>query len=191
MNKIILYMFITLDGFIAGPNGEFDDYEPSVEEMQFANGLFGAASGIIFGRKTYEGFVSYWDTLDVADAATSAVDAEFATIFRKMNRIVVSRTLTHVEGRDTLITQNLFETLSKLKQQAAGHLLLICGPTLLATLIEHKLVDECLLWVKPKAIGRGMALFGEIKDLLQLKPSSVRVFESGCVLQHYEIDTRM
>ena len=48
MNKIILYMFTTVDGFIAGPNGEFDDYEPSVEEMQFANGLFGAAGGIIF-----------------------------------------------------------------------------------------------------------------------------------------------
>ena len=145
MNKIILYMFTTVDGFIAGPNGEFDDYEPSVEEMQFANGLFGSAGGIIFGRKTYEGFVSYWDTLDVADAATSATDAEFATIFRKMNRIVVSRTLDRAEGGDTLITQNLFETLSKLKQQADGDLLLICGPTLLATLIEHDLVDECLL----------------------------------------------
>ena len=30
MRKIVLYMFTTLDGFTAGPNGEFDDYEPSV-----------------------------------------------------------------------------------------------------------------------------------------------------------------
>jgi hypothetical protein len=37
MRKIVLYIFTTLDGFIAGPSGEFDDYEPSVEEAEFAN----------------------------------------------------------------------------------------------------------------------------------------------------------
>jgi dihydrofolate reductase len=53
-------LFTTLDGFIAGPNGEFDDYIPSDEEMRFANEFFRSADGVLFGRVTYEGFVSYW-----------------------------------------------------------------------------------------------------------------------------------
>jgi hypothetical protein len=52
MRKIVLYMFTTIDGFIAGPNGEFDDYEPSVEESKFANAFFSSADGILFGRIT-------------------------------------------------------------------------------------------------------------------------------------------
>ena len=65
MRKIILYMFMTLDGFVAGPNDEFDEFEPSQEEHRFANELFGAMDGVIFGRRTYEGFVEYSDSLDL------------------------------------------------------------------------------------------------------------------------------
>ena len=125
MGKIVLYMFTTVDGFIAGPNGEFDDYEPSAEEMEFANQLFGSAGGILFGRKTYEGFVAYWDTLDLSSQLTNAVDAEFAKIFRAMNRMVVSRTLEKAHGNDILIKTHLFEEISTLKQRTARDLLLI------------------------------------------------------------------
>jgi dihydrofolate reductase len=96
MRKIVLYMFTTLDGFIAGPNGEFDDYEPSVEEARFANAFFSSADGILFGRITYEGFVSYWDSLDLSDESISTTDIEFAKIFRKLTRVVISRTLDTV-----------------------------------------------------------------------------------------------
>src|ERR1043165_4956809 len=84
LRKVILYKFATLDGFIAGPNGEFDDYEPSAEEMQFANELFGSMDGVLFGRVIYEGFVDYWDTLDLTDPANNALDIEYARIFRKL-----------------------------------------------------------------------------------------------------------
>jgi dihydrofolate reductase len=49
--------------------------------MAFANELFGSTDGILFGRKTYEGFVSYWDALDPADASIRKADVEFARIF--------------------------------------------------------------------------------------------------------------
>lgn len=187
MRKVVLYMFTTLDGFIAGPNGEFDEYEPSAEEHQFANELFGAADGILFGRVTYAGFVDYWDALDLTDASIPPVEREFAQIFRKLTRVVFSKTLTSVDDKAILIKDNLAAEVQKLKQQAGSDLLLICGPELLATLVQLGLVDECRLLIKPTVLGRGKALFGDIAEKLDLKLLATRGFKSGCVLHHYQI----
>ena len=181
-----LYMFTTLDGFIAGPNGEFDDYEPSVEEAVFANEFFGSADGIVFGRMTYEGFVAYWDTLDLTDATLPRTDVEFAQIFRKLLRVVISRTLDQVDPKAILIKDNIAAEILRLKQQPGGYLVLICGPELLSTLVELGLVDEYRLLVKPRVLGQGKALFGNVRQKLRLKLSSTRVFESGVVMHHYQ-----
>ncbi len=185
MRKIILYMFTTLDGFVAGPNGEFDDYEPSREEHEFANSLFAATDGVVFGRKTYEGFVEYWDALNLADASVPKAEIEFAKIFAAMKRVVFSRTLKTVPENTVLIQSEYAKQVNALKQQPGRDLLLICGPELIATLVEHGLIDEYRIMVKPSALGRGTALFGGIGEKLRLKLMSTHVFESGTVMHHY------
>jgi len=186
MRKIVLYMFTTLDGFIAGPNGEFDDYEPSVEESKFANAFFSSADGILFGRITYEGFVSYWDSLDLSDESVSTTDIEFAKIFRNLTRVVISRTLDTVGANTILIKDNVAAEVLRLKQQPGGYLVLICGPELLSALVESGLVDEYLLLVKPRVLGHGKGLFESITKKLQLRLLSTKVFESGVVMNHYQ-----
>ena len=186
MRSVVLYMFTTLDGFVAGPNGEFLDYEPSGEEMAFANELFGSADGILFGRVTYEGFVSYWDALDATDATIGEDDVEFARIFRNMTRVVFSMTLDRVDGNAILIKDNIAAEVSKLKRQPGRDLLLICGPELLSTLVGLGLVDEFRILIRPMILGCGKALFGDIPERLQLKLVSTRIFESGVVMHHYE-----
>ena len=57
MGRVVLYMFMTADGFIAGPQGEFDSYEPSSAEQEMANEFFRGADAIMFGRVCYQGFV--------------------------------------------------------------------------------------------------------------------------------------
>ncbi|MBA2276700.1 MAG: dihydrofolate reductase family protein [Chloroflexia bacterium] len=185
MRKIAVYMFTTLDGFIAGPDGAFLDYEPPEEEMRFANELFASADGVVFGRVVYEGFVSYWDALDLTDTSNSAIDIEFARIFRGMTRVVVSRTLEQVEDNDILIKDDIAERIANLKQLPGRDLLLVCGPELLATLVGFGLVDEFRLLVRPLVIGRGMALFGDLRRQLQLELLATRVVASGNVLHHY------
>jgi dihydrofolate reductase len=180
-------MFTTLDGFIAGPNGEFDDYEPSAEEMRFANRLFASMDGILFGRVIYEGFVEYWDALDINDTSNNALDIEFAGIFRKLTRVVFSRTLEGVPENTILIKDNIAEEVSRLKQQPGNDLLLICGPELLASLVKDGLVDEYRIMVRPAVRGRGMALFGQIPESQQLQLMSIRVFESSTVMHHYQV----
>lgn len=186
MRRVVLYMLTSLDGFIAGPNGEFDDYEPSEEEHRFANEFFGHADGIFFGRKTYEGFVSYWDTLDVNDPATPAAEREFATLFRRTTSVVFSRTLDRVGERAVVIRNNLAGEVQKLKAgRPDGYFALVCGPELLGSLTEAGLVDEYCILVKPTVQGRGLSLFGQLQDKRRLTLIDTRAFGSGTVMHRY------
>lgn len=187
MQKLTLYMQPTIDGFISGPNGEFDDFEPAPDTHQFANDLFSSVDGVIFGRTTYEGFTGYWDTIDLTPTEGRELEVEFAKIFRSLKRVVFSRTLTEVAANTTLICDNPFEQLTAIKQQPGRGYLLVCGPELLSTLISHNLVDEIKLSVMPKVIGRGKALFGQIQTKPKLKLLSLQKFESGTILEHYSL----
>ena len=182
MRRISLFMHITLDGFICGPGGELDDLEPSLEEHEFANEQFAAADGVLFGRRIYEGFVEYWDALDTADPALGAIERRFATIFQGMTRTVVSRTLTTVDGRATLIRDDLVGRVRAIKEQPGGDLVLVCGPELLAALAGAGMVDEYVLLVHPLALGTGVALFGQLGQTLRLELAETRTFPSGTVL---------
>ena len=190
MRKIILFMSTSLDGFIAGlDNGDNTD-EPSSEEHAFANERFAAADTVLFGRTTYEGFIGYWDTLDLSDASVPTLEIEFARIFRSLKRVVFSRTLTHVADNALLIGETIAENVRQLKQQSGEDLLLVCGPELFAALVETGLVDELKLLISPKALGRGKSLFERLTHPMKLTLLNTREFDSGTVLHHYQINYR-
>lgn len=178
-------MFTTLDGFISGPNGAFDAFDPSEEELTFGNEFFRSVDGFLLGRVMYEGFVSYWDTLDLTDVSLSPATREFAEIFRKKARMVFSRTLEKVGDHAILLKDHLAAEVSRLKHQPGRDLALVCGPDLLATLIRLGVIDAYRLMVLPTALGRGRALFGDLQEGLKLKLVSTKVFASGTVLHHY------
>jgi dihydrofolate reductase len=184
MRNVVLSMFITLDGFIAGPNGEFDAFDPSEEELAFGNEFFRTVDGFLFGRVIYEGFVSYWDALDPTEGSLSPANREFARIFRTKTRVVFSRTLEKVDDA-ILIKDNIATEVAKLKHQPGRDLALVCGPVLLATFVRLGLIDEYRLMVLPTALGHGKALFGDLQEGLKLKLVATRVFTSGTVLHHY------
>lgn len=188
MSNLVLYMITSLDGFIAGPNGEFTDYEPSAEEMTFANQLFRNANAIVFGRVIYEGFVNYWDVLDLNDSTIPAYDREFAGMFREKARVVFSRTLDTVPANTTLIHENRAAEVMRFKEQSAGYSLLLCGPELLADLIHDGLVDECQILITPGVMGQGMALFGKLQRSVDFTLLGTQVFGSGSVLHHYRVN---
>lgn len=186
MRKLVSYMFTSLDGFIADQDGGLEWVPIDDELMRFANEYFGAADGIVFGRKVYEGFVDYWDGIDPTDASVTQLEVEFAGIFREMNRIVVSRTLDAVDGKAILVKDAVAETISDLKQRPGRDLLLICGPELRSTLTQRGLVDRHRVLVAPVVLGRGQPLFGEIGKPLRLQLVGSRFFDGGVVMLDYE-----
>ena len=151
----------------------------------FGNEFFRSVDGFLFGRVIYEGFVSYWDTLNLSDDSLSPANREFAHIFRHTTRAVFSRTLQQVDANAILVKDNIADEVAKLKQQPGRDLALVCGPELLATLVRLGMIDEYRLMVLPTALGLGKALFGNLQEALKLTLVSTRAFSSGTVLHHY------
>lgn len=187
MRQLVDYMFTSLDGFIADPDGELDWVPIDDELMVFANEYFGAAEGIVFGRNNYRTFVEYWDGMDHADPSVPVLEKEFSRIFRDMTRVVVSTTLERVDDpKAILIKDDVARTIEELKRQPGGDLLLISGPDLRATLTRAGLVDLHRILIVPVVLGAGVPLFGELDEPLRLRLVETKPFGNGIVLLDYE-----
>lgn len=182
MRKIIVFMATTLDGYFAGSDGEIDWHVVDEEFNQFAIDQLNAADMLLFGRVTYEGMASYWQTPSAA--ADSPVIAE------KMNtlpKIVFSRTLSNPDWQSTsLVKDHIPEMMAELKQQPGKDMLIFGSSNLAATFINLGLIDEFRLMVNPVVLGRGKPLFGGIEQPLKLKLLKTRSFNSGSVLHYYQ-----
>jgi dihydrofolate reductase len=179
-------MLVTLDGFIAAPDGNLDAFDVDDEMMRFANEVFRSVGGIVFGRTAYQGFVSYWDALDPTDPSVRKVEAEFAGIFTAMPRVVVSRTLEEVGDNAILAGGDLGTEISNVKRQPGEDLLLIGGPELVSALLPLGLIDRYRILVCPVVLGEGIALFKDVRDPVRLKLVDTTVFGSGAVMLDYE-----
>lgn len=182
MRKVIVFMMTTLDGYVAGPNGEIDWHVVDDEFNEFAAHQLDSVDMLLFGRVTYEGMASYWPT--------PAAATDDPTIAEKMNtlpKIVFSRTLEKADWQNTrLIKDNIAEEIARLKQQPGKDLIILGSSNLAASFINLGLIDEFRIMVNPVVIGGGKPLFGGVEDTLKLKLLSTRTFRSGNVLHYYE-----
>src|SRR3954470_5028741 len=112
MRKVIYSMGVSLDGFIAGPAGDFDWSAPDEELHRFHNEQARELGAHLLGRKLYETMV-YWETADRDPAATPAM-LEFDGIWQPLPKVVFSRTLDAAEGNARLATGSLEEELGRL-----------------------------------------------------------------------------
>ena len=148
--------------------------------------LFRSVDLQIFGRKTYELMVPYWP--DVAkDPTETPASIKFANAFCALDRVVVSRTLTSVEEKNTtIVSGDLKDEILKLKQEP-GKKILAGGVSVPAQLIELGLVDEFHFVVQPIVAGEGRRL-GEgvsLPERLHLKLVDSKILKSGAVALHY------
>lgn len=186
MRTLVLSTVTTLDGFIAGPDGELDWIPADDELHRHFTREFESADAVLFDRGSYEILVPFWDDYDLGDDASPEAVSEFARVFRTKSRVVFSNTLDSVDEKATLIREDIVAEVARLKNQTGAYLLLDCGPELLATCVEHDLIDEYRLVVIPVALGRGKPLFSELRDRLNLNLLSTTSFASGAVLHRYQ-----
>ncbi len=188
MRKIISFMHISLDGFVAGPNGEMDWIK--VDEEIFDHGAKRISEGdtALYGRVTYQMMENYWPT--AADQPNASKhDIEHSKWYSQVRKVVLSKAMKDTDLTDTkIISDNLSERINEIKKQAGNDILLFGSPTATHSLIQLNLIDGYWLFVNPIVLGHGIPLFTNIKDKIRLKLLTTRQFTSGVTELNYIVD---
>jgi dihydrofolate reductase len=182
MRKVIYSMTVSLDGFIAGPDGEIDWSPPDEELHRFHNQRVREIGAHLCGRRLYEEML-YWETADENPSLTD-FELEFAGIWKNLPKIVFSKTLEKVEGNARLVRDGVAEEVAKLKEQP-GKDLAVGGAGLASTLIELGLIDEYQLFLSPVVLGGGTPYFPVLEERIDLELVETRTFGSRVVYVRY------
>ena len=175
-------MTVSLDGFIAGPNGEIDWSPPDEELHRFHNEHVREIGVHLCGRRLYE-VMTYWETADENPAAAE-YELEFARIWKNLPKLVFSKTLEKVEGNYRLVRGGVAEEVARLKEQT-GKDLAVGGAGLASTLIRLGLVDDYRLFVSPVVLGGGTPYFPALEERIDLELVETRTFGSRVVYVRY------
>ena len=188
MRRIISFMHISLDGFVAGPNGEMNWIKVDQEIFDHVGKRINEGDTALYGRVTYEMMESYWPTAgDEPDA--SKHDIEHSKWYNQVHKVVLSKTMKDADlTNTTIISDNLSDRIIEIKQQTGEDILLFGSPTATHSLIKLNLIDGYWLFVNPVILGRGIPLFVDIKDKIKLKLLTTRQFTCGVTELNYRVD---
>lgn len=182
MRRLIYSVGVSLDGYIAGPDGSFDWAAPDAELHRFHNEQERELGAHLCGRRMYE-TLKVWDEIDERSTADEHL-LEFARIWRATPKFVFSTTLDEVGPNATLVRGNAVEEARRLKEDSGGPLA-VGGAGLASTLVRSGLVDEYRLFVYPVVVGHGRRLFEDATGVSKLALIEAQPFRSGVVLLTY------
>jgi len=171
MRKIILQLAVSLDGFIEGPNGEFDwcftdqDYGMSA--------FFKRIDSVFMGRKSYELILT--------------MQSEPPPGFPKIKEYVFSNTISHLKEGVVVISGDIKSEVEKIKNEKGKDIWLFGGAGLISSLMNLQLVDEMILAVHPVILGGGKPLFKEISERTWLTLDGSKIYENGLLFLTYMI----
>ena len=196
MRKIIVSEMVSVDGFYSGPNGELDWHVVDEEFNAYAKKLLDDADILIFGRRTYEMFASFWPRVLEESASSSAASPHgpgyspqmraMAVWLDKTPKLVFSRTLAEVGWRGArLLRQIDAAEIEALKRQPGENMIMFGSGQVASRLTELGLIDEYQLVVNPLFLGSGRALLGAISKSVRLELLEAKSFASGNVMLRY------
>ncbi len=182
MARLIYLNLMSLDGFIAGDDQEYDWSVPSADMLRHICDLLRPVGTYLYGRKTYE-TMAVWQTPEVIPGL-GPDDEAFARIWQAADKRVYSRTLESVSTPRTSIERSFDPEAIRAMKSRLPHDLTVAGPTLAIQAIEAGLVDEYQLLLLPVLRGGGRRV---LPDHLRLALELVdeRRFDDGMVALRY------
>jgi len=187
MRKVITTTWVTLDGFIAGPNGEMDWVGELYDDAMgaYESDLVTAADTLLLGRVTYESFAGSWPHVPDSPTASEGEKA-YARRLNAMRKVVFSKTLDRAEWTNsTLLREVTPEAIEQWKREPGGDMLIYGSASLVRALADLGLIDEYQLLVHPVIIGSGKPLFGGLTNQVKLQLVTSKTHPSGVVLLTY------
>jgi dihydrofolate reductase len=185
MRKLILQIQMTIDGFVAGPDGQLDwmwmTGEPDESLDRRVIELADSCDTILLGRKMTGEFTRHWE--NVVDNQPDSPELSLAERMVNMRKIVFSRTQTAINGRNLSVeNRDLAAAVQALKKESGKDIIVYGGANFVSSLISQNLIDEYFIFSNPVAIGNGLSIFKEEK-LLKLDHSNS--YKNGKILNKY------
>jgi dihydrofolate reductase len=185
MRKLKLQVQMTVDGYIAGPNGEMGwmifDWDDHLK--QYVTNLTEPVDTIILGRKLAEGFIPHW-----AAVAANPDDPEHyaGKKFTDTPKIVFTNTLNQSKWDNTVLAKgSLVQEITQLKNQDGSDIIAYGGADFVSDLVKHQLIDDFHLFINPAIIGSGMTIFRDLDHQQNLTLVKSTSFDCGIVVLHY------
>ena len=185
MRSVTYSMGVSLDGYIAGPHGDFDWTEPDEEVFRFVTDEIREVGVHLLGRRLYETML-YWETAD-QDPALDDSMLEWAAIWKPLPKVVFSMTLSAVQGNARLVSGGLAEEIERLRAEPAEGDIAIGGATLAAEAAALGLIDEYRARVYPVLVGGGIPFFPQRGRRVDLELVETRSFSSRVVYLRYRV----
>ena len=194
MSRVVVFEHLTLDGVVQAPGRPDEDrrggfehggwatrWDPLIAGVAEEN--MGATEALLFGRRTYEDFYSYWP---------KQADNPFTEVLTNTRKYVASRTLHEPLPwtNSTLLKGNAAESVSRLKDQPGKDLVVLGSGELVQTLARTNLVDEYVLLIHPLLLGSGRRLFEDIGGRAGLQLVDAKRSPTGVLITTYRPDTR-
>jgi dihydrofolate reductase len=191
MRRILVVENVTLDGVMQAPGSPDEDtsggfrhggwalpYMDDVIGREMSKGM--GATELLFGRRTYEQFYSYWPTAPQPNP--------FTEVLNNTQKYVVSTTLSEPLPwiNSTLVAGEAGEGVAKLKQQPGRDLVVLGSGELVRSLMSRGLIDEYTLLIHPLVLGSGRRLFREETSMARLRLTSSVVTTTGVVIATYQ-----
>lgn len=175
MRKVTYGAACSLDGFIAGPNGEVDWLQYSKDVSAIMKDYWARIDTLLMGRKTWE----------VAQAMGSSADGD--KMMAGITSYVFSRTLGRLPaGQGRLVSDNAGDFVRDLKRRRGKEICVFGGGELAQSLLEAGVIDEVGLNVHPVLLGGGVPLFRDA-GRIKLKLTECRQIGGGCVYMTYRV----
>lgn len=186
MRELILVVHISLDGYVAGENGELDKFPRGEENLQFVCDLTNNADAALFGRVSYQLLDAYWPSAkDLPDATQGQI--AYSEWYNSAKKIVISRTLQSDASKDNtvIISDDIVNRVNQLKKQDGKSILIFGSPSVARLLMEAGVIDSYWIFINPVIFGKGIPLFREQEKMLQLKLIETHQLPNGELALHY------
>jgi dihydrofolate reductase len=185
MRSVTYSMNVSLDGYIVGPDGDFDWSGPDEEVFRFWIDEIREVGVHLLGRRLYETML-YWETA-AQDQSLGDSELEWTALWNPLPKVVFSRTLSEVRGNARLASGGLAEEIERLRAEPGEGDIAIGGATLAAEAAASGLIDEYRAMVYPVLVGGGTPFFPRSERRVDLELVETRTFGSGVVYLRHRV----
>jgi dihydrofolate reductase len=186
MRNVVSLMHMSLDGFVAGPNGEMDWIATDDHVFSYVERFIDDADTGLYGPVTFGMMESYWPSV-LKDPKAAGHQLNHSKWYEKAGKVVFSRRLQGLDNPNAkLIKENLPDEIETLKNSPGKNLMIFGSPRLVHSFARLGLIDEYVITVNPIILGAGIPMFAGIDRRMRLQRVNSTELISGVVGFHYK-----